>query len=258
MHQLSVIITTYNEEHNIEAVLESVKWADEIMVVDSYSTDQTVELAKRYTSNILQRPYTGPADQKNWAIVRAKYEWVLLLDADERVRPKLKTEIQDLLAEQTIPYDAFQIKRQNFFMNKKIRFSGWRGDKVIRLIRRDVCRYNDKQVHEEIDSQGIRLAQMVYKLDHFTFRNLDHFLDKMRRYADWSARDHLPKTRRVGWFHLWIKPSVRFCKHFFAQLGILDGKVGLIISVIMAWGVFLRYVKIKEIRSQEKNGKIIA
>ncbi len=249
---LTVIIPTFNEADNIRAAIASVNWADEIIVVDSYSTDQTVEIAQELGAKVLQRPYLGPADQKNWAIPKASHEWVLLLDADERIRLTLRQEIQELLAsEAEIPYDAFQIKRRNFFMGKKIRFSGWRGDRVIRLIRRDVCRYNDKQVHEEIMTEGIRLAALEHKMNHFTFKDLDHFLDKMRRYATWSAQDHAKRTKRVSWYHLWIKPVFRFFKHFFFQLGILDGKVGFIISVIMAWGVFLRYVKLQELRSKE-------
>ena len=193
--------------------------------------------------------YSVLRNKKNWAIPQAAHEWVLLLDADERVTPELKQEIQELLALPELEYDAFQIKRRNFFLGKKIRFGGWRGNKVIRLIRRDVCRYK-MQSHEELETEGIRLAQLEKKIDHFPFKDTAHFVDKMRQYAEWSAQDRLERTRKVGWFHLWIKPGIRFFKHFFVQLGFLDGKTGFIISSIMAWSVFLRYVKIKEIRQK--------
>lgn len=249
MFPLSVIIPTYNEAHNIEALLQSLDWVDEIMVVDSFSTDETVTLAKKYTSFVVQRKYTGPADQKNWAIPQVKHNWVLILDADERLTPELKKEIQTLLQAE-IKEDAFWIGRQSFFMGKKVQYSGWQGDAVIRLIQRDLCRYDNKQVHEEIQTQGINIGKLQYKLEHYTYKDLNHFLDKMQRYSAWSAQDHLAKTPRVTFFHLYLKPLFRFFKHYFIQLGILDGKVGFIISVIMAWGVFLRYVKIQEIHSE--------
>lgn len=246
MRSLSVIITTYNEEHNIEGVLQSVRWADDILIVDSFSTDRTLELARKFQVRILQRAYQGPADQKNWAIPQARNEWVLLLDADERVTPTLQKEILQILGRPEIPFDAFWIGRQNFFMGKKVRFSGWQGDAVIRLFRRDLCRYNDQQVHEEIITQGIRIGRLKNKMEHYTFKDTGHFLDKMRRYARWSAQDHSDKTRRVTFFHLYFKPLLRFLKHYIWQGGFLDGQVGFIISRIMAWGVFLRYLYMKE------------
>lgn len=246
MRSLSVIITTFNEEHNIEGVLESVRWADDILIVDSFSTDRTLELARKFQVRILQRKYQGPADQKNWAIPQARSEWILLLDADERVTPALKKEVQQILGQPEISFDAFWIGRQNFFMGKKIRFSGWQGDAVIRLFRRDLCRYNDQQVHEEIITQGIRVGRLKNKMEHYTFKDTGHFLDKMRRYARWSAQDHSDRTRRVTFFHLYFKPLLRFLKHYIWQGGFLDGQVGFIISRIMAWGVFLRYLYMKE------------
>jgi len=246
MQSLSVIITTFNEEHNIEGVLESVQWADEILIVDSFSTDRTLELARKYPVRILQRAYEGPADQKNWIIPQANHEWILLLDADERVTPALKKEVLNIIGQASIDFDAFWIGRQNFFMGEKVRYSGWQGDAVIRLFRRDVCRYNDQQVHEEIITDGIRISRLKSKMEHYTFRDTSHFLDKMRRYALWSAQDHLKKTPRVTFFHLYLKPFFRFLKHYLWQGGFLDGKVGFIISRIMAWGVFLRYLYIKE------------
>jgi glycosyltransferase involved in cell wall biosynthesis len=246
MRSLSVIITTFNEEHNIEGVLESIRWADDILIVDSFSTDRTLDLARKFQVRILQRAYQGPADQKNWAIPQARNEWILLLDADERVTTALKKEVQQILGQPEVLFDAFWIGRQNFFMGRKVRFSGWQGDAVIRLFRRDLCRYNDQQVHEEIIAQGIRVGRLKNKMEHYTFKDTGHFLDKMRRYARWSAQDHFDRTRRVTFFHLYFKPLLRFLKHYVWQGGFLDGQVGFIISRIMAWGVFLRYLYLKE------------
>lgn len=252
MRKLSVIIPTYNEEDNIEGVLKTVSWADEWIVVDNFSTDRTAGLAEGFGAKVLKRTYTGPADQKNWAIPQAAHEWVLLLDADERVTPELAQEIRHWMEQEAdIPFDAFWIGRQNHFMGRKIRYSGWQNDAVVRLIRRDVCRYDNKQVHEEIDTAHIRVSRLKAKMDHYTFKSLDHFLEKMQRYARWSAQDHAGKTGSIGLYHLWLKPSFRFFKHYILKGGILDGATGFIVSVIMAWGVFLRYVYLLAERRQK-------
>ncbi len=251
MEKITAIIPCNNEADNIIAALESIKWADEIIVVDSFSTDETPELAKRYTDKVFRRAYKGPADQKNWAITQATHQWILLLDADERITEPLKMEILSIL-EAGPSFDAYWIGRQNFFMDKKINYSGWQGDKVVRLIHRDKCRYDNKQVHEEIVTENINVSILENKMEHYTYKNLGHFLDKMRRYSEWSAQDYFDKTPEVGWYHLVVKPFFRFIKHFFLKKGFLDGKTGIIISAIMAWGVFLRYVKIREMHLSNK------
>lgn len=245
---LSVIITTYNEEHNLAALVSQLDWVDEIIVVDSFSTDQTLAIAQQFGVTILQRTYQGPADQKNWAIPQAKHPWVLILDADERLSSQLVSEIQTFVKDPNNTFDGFWIRRQNYFMGKKIRYSGWQGDKVVRLIQRDACRYNNKQVHEEIETKDKKIGQLQSALEHYTYKDLQHFMAKMERYAVWSAQDYLPKTSKVTFYHLSIKPFFRFFSHFVLQRGFLDGSIGFIISSIMAWGVFMRYAKIKEMQ----------
>ncbi|MEM9917116.1 MAG: glycosyltransferase family 2 protein [Bacteroidota bacterium] len=251
MPSISVIIPTFNEAAHIRQALQSVEWADELIIVDSYSTDNTLEIARQFPVRILQNTYKGPADQKNWAIPQATHSWVLLLDADERVTPQLADEIRHTLKEPN-PKDAYWIPRTNFFLGKRIRYSGWQNDKVIRLIRRDRCRYNNRQVHEEIETKGITVGQLQQPFQHFTCNELTPYLQKIRRYGQWSALDHQSKTPKVGYFHLLFKPLFRFCKHYFWQLGILDGRHGLIISFLMAWGVFLRYAYLQELQWKNK------
>lgn len=251
MRPLSVIITTLNEAENIEGVIASVEGADEVLVIDSFSQDDTRLLAEENGATVFERKYEGPADQKNWAIPQARNEWILILDADERVTPTLWKEIQQILEQKDILYDGFWISRQNHFMRQKVNYSGWQGDAVIRLIRRDVCRYNNKQVHEEIETDGIKIGKLSNKMDHYTFKNAEHFLDKMQRYGEWSARDHAAKTKSIGILQLFGKPFFRFIKHYFIQRGFLDGRVGFIISVIMAWGVFLRYLYMLELKNTD-------
>ena len=247
--KLTAIIPTKNEAHNIEAALKSVLFADEIMVVDSFSTDETVQLARTYTDFVLQREYDYPASQKNWAISQASHEWVLLLDADERIPHELQMEIIEILKNGT-DKSAFWIYRRNHFMGKPIRFSGWQNDRVIRLIRRDKCRYADKLVHEEIETNG-EVGVFKNRMLHFTYTDLKTYLEKMDRYTTWAAMEKMKKNRRVNFFHLGIKPLYRFFTHYFLRFGFLDGKHGLIISVLSAYSVFLRYVKIFRLKENE-------
>jgi len=253
MLPFSVLITTYNEEDNIRACIESVRWAEEIIIVDSFSSDHTLSIAQSFPqTKIFQREYTGPADQKNWAIPQAKFPWVLILDADERADTILKESISEIIPSNTTQ-DAFTISRINYFLGKRVQYSGWQNEKVTRLIRRDKCRYNSLQVHEDIEKSGLNIGHIQGGLHHYTYKSMGHFLEKMDRYAKWSAQDYLHKTKSIGWFHLFIKPFFRFFQHFVLKLGFLDGKVGFVISCIMAWGVFCRYLYMIDLKNSKKN-----
>jgi len=250
MKKLTVIIPTFNEEHNIVEVIKSVDFINEIMVVDSFSTDKTIELATPLATTIIQREYENSASQKNWAIPQAKHEWILLLDADERVTPELKKEVLEILKSET-NYRGFWIKRQNYFMGKRVCFSGWQGDKVIRLFKRDECRYEDKHVHAEIINEG-KIGVLKSKLIHNTFKSKESYLQKLERYAKWQAKDYDKKVSKITPFHTIVKPLVRFFKHYILQLGILDGYVGFIISLYQAKAVKMRYKYLKESRCKQK------
>ncbi len=247
MFKITAIIPCKNEAHNIEAVLKSVTWCNEILVVDSFSTDNTVELAKKYTDRIIQSEYINSASQKNRAIPQATHEWILLVDADERVTPELQKEIQTILASDTILFDAFWIYRRNYFMGKEIKYSGWQRDKVIRLFKRDACRYEEKQVHAEIITNG-KTGKLKNKLQHYTFKDIFHYLEKWDRYSTWSANDASKKVQNPNLYHFIIKPAFRFWKHYIIDLGILDGYVGFIVCSLAAKGVFMRYVKLYGLR----------
>jgi glycosyltransferase involved in cell wall biosynthesis len=250
MEKLTAIIPTKNEEHNIEAVLQSVSFADEIMVVDSFSTDKTIELAKKYTDFIIQREYQYSASQKNWAIPQASNQWVLLVDSDERVTPELREEIQNIL-EYGTDKTAFWIYRKNCFMGAQVKFSGWQNDRVIRLFRRDECRYEDKHVHAEIKTRG-KVGKLKNPMEHNTYKDLKTYLAKMDQYASWSAYDRIHKIKKVTWFHLAVKPLYCFFTHYFLRLGVLDGKTGFVISVISGYSVFLRFLKLMQIKNNEQ------
>ncbi len=246
----SILITTHNEATNLPRTLAAIQnWTDDLLIVDSFSTDQTPTLAAAAGARVEQRQYQGPADQKNWAIPRARHKWLLILDADEVVRPELRTEIDALLNAREDPAaEVYWIGRNNYFMGRRIKYSGWQNDSVVRLILRDRARYHEVQVHEEIDTTGLQVGCLRGRLDHYTFRSLDHFLAKMRRYARWSARDHAARTGKIGAYHLLIKPLFRFWKHYIVKSGWRDGAAGLVVAAVMAWGVFLRYAYMLEER----------
>src|SRR5262245_14253587 len=149
MQRLTALVTCFNEEAMIGDCLRSIAFADEIMVVDSFSKDRTLEMARPLATRILQHEYVNPAAQKNWAIPQAAHDWVLILDSDERATPELASEIKQILEHPA--YDGYWVRRRNFFWGKEIRYGAWRSDKVLRLFRRDRGRYQDKQVHEEVE-----------------------------------------------------------------------------------------------------------
>lgn len=249
MHKVTALIPCKNESHNIAQVINSVNWCDEILVVDSFSTDGTLDKAKQFPVKILQREYVNSANQKNWAIPQAAHEWILLVDADERVTPELKTEIQSILSRDTIVENAFWIYRKNYFLGKEIKYSGWQRDKVIRFFRRDYCKYEEKHVHAEIETTGA-VGSLKNKLVHNTYKDMQHYLEKWDRYSSWSAQDAAKRNVKPGVFHFFIKPAFRFFKHYFIDLGILDGIPGLIICSLAAGGVFMRYAKLYALQNQ--------
>lgn len=243
MNKLTAIIPTGNEIHNIEEVIASVNFADEILIVDSFSTDGTFEKAKALNTKVIQRAYQYSASQKNWAIPQAKHEWILLVDADERITPKLKDEIIAILKNPDEGSVAYWIGRDNHFMGEHVKYSGWKNDAVIRLFKRDYCKYEDKHVHAEILTNG-DVGRLTHKMYHNTYISMDKYLEKMNRYAWLQAKDYDSKTGKLTPYHFVIKPFWGFFKHYIIQSGFRDGIVGFTICNIQAYVVFMRYVKL--------------
>lgn len=241
--KVTAIIPVYNESHNIENTLKSVAFADEIMVVDSYSTDDTVAISKKYTNFIIQRDFGYPASQKNWAIPQATHEWILLLDADERVTLALQDEILEILNNPAPDINAYWIYRKNHFMGREVRYSGWQNDKVIRLFKKSHNRYEDKMVHEEIIPEG-KVGYLKNRLYHNTYVSLDHYLNKLNKYAYWQSRDYDRFTGKLTPFHFLVKPFWKFFKHYIIQQGFRDGIVGFSVSFLQSYSVVLRYMKL--------------
>ena len=248
-YPLTALIPTYNEIEHIEAVIQSVSFAQEILVVDSFSKDGTAEKARELGATVIQRAYDNSASQKNWAIPQAQFEWIILVDADERVPPALQNEIVQLL-QGNHPCKSYWIYRSNIFMGKRIRFSGWQGDKVVRFFHRDFCKYEEKHVHAEVITNG-KVGVLNHKLDHLTYKGLRHWLDKSDWYTTWGAYDRSNRIKKVGFFQLVFKPFFTFFRDYILRFGFLDGKVGFILCAQASWYVFFRAVKIWRINEGE-------
>jgi glycosyltransferase involved in cell wall biosynthesis len=252
---LSILIPTFNEEHNIGDCLESVKWADEIFVVDSFSQDRTLDICREYTERIVQHEYVNSATQKNWAIPQTTYEWVMIVDADERVSPQLKDSIEKAL-ENPQDYSGFYVKRESFFLDKLIEHGGWERDQVLRLFNKKRGRYQDREVHACIELDGNE-GYLEGPLYHYTYRNLDQYFEKFDRYTRWAAGDLKAAGRHATWTNLALRPFMRFLKMSVLRLSFLDGTHGLVLSMLAAYSVFMKYARLWEKELQEDPGKAV-
>lgn len=251
--KISAIVTSFNEEINIKDCLESVAWADEVLLVDSFSTDRTVEIAKSTPGvTVVQHEYFGSAAQKNWAMDRSEHSWVLIVDADERVTGDLGREILDVLSRGP-EANHFYIRRQNIFIDRIIRHSGWSTDRVVRLIRKGTVRYPNRRVHADIRPEG-PTPTLAAPMLHYTFRSFTQYLEKLHRYAEWGAAEARRRGKRSGTVELCLRPAWRFFRMYILQAGFLDGRHGFVLCALQAYGVFLKWAKVWEWERFDKNG----
>ncbi|MGA1364948.1 MAG: glycosyltransferase family 2 protein [Schleiferiaceae bacterium] len=250
MKRVTLLIPTFNVAEILPRCIESCAGLyDELLVVDSGSNDETLSVAARYGARIIQRDYENSASQKNWAIPQASEPWILLLDSDEWLSSELHREIADWRQrEEQDVLAGYWIYRANHFLGRRVRFSGWQGDKVIRLFQKDRCRYEPKQVHSEIVAQG-SVGRLRYRMNHNTFVDIPTWEAKLRRYAEWQAGDYDARTPQITAYHTVLKPAWRFLKHFVFRGGIFDGYVGYKVSTYAAWAVWLRYDVLRRRRS---------
>jgi len=242
--RITALIPTYNEEENIEKCLASVAWCDEVLVVDSFSTDRTRDIASLLGARILTHEYVNSAAQKNWAIPQASCPWVLIVDADERVTPELREEVTRLLAGGP-DAGAYSVPRVNHFMGRRVRHGGWEADRVTRLFRRDQARYQEREVHAEVETAG-PIPRLHSPLLHYTFRSFNQYWPKIQRYSDWGASQAFRDGRRAGFGSVLFRPLGRFLKMYFLRLGFLDGTHGLVLCMLAAFSVYLKYAKLWE------------
>jgi glycosyltransferase involved in cell wall biosynthesis len=245
-NKISVTIRTFNEEKNIRECLECVTWADEIVVVDSNSTDNTVAIVRDFTDKVIIQKWLGHVAQSQFATDRTANLWVLHLDADERISPALRDEIRALDLENS-PYDAYEMPRLHFFMNQWINHSAWYPDHKIRLFRKDLCTWGGYAPHDEVKVHG-RKKKLKNDLLHYIYRDIAHFAATKNNYSSLTAADHYKNGRRARIIDFTLRPLYAFLYRYFFRLGIADGIAGFTISVMEAHAVFMKYIKLYEIQ----------
>lgn len=247
-NKLSAVFITYNEIIHIDEVLTNVQFADEIIVVDSFSTDGTVErIKKRPNVTLIQRPFVNYTDQKSYAMSLASNDWILFMDADERLTDRLKNEIL-----KTINGDAsavaYYFYRTFMFGQKILRFSGWQSDKNFRLFRKSKVAFTKERiVHETLIVEG-EVAALKHKLIHYSYKDFEDYKGKMIKYGQMKAQEELAKDYDPNLYHFIFRPFYKFLNHFVFRFGFLDGKKGIIISYLNALGVYSRYRELKRLR----------
>ncbi len=253
---LSVVIITKNEEANIERCLSSVDWADELVVIDSQSTDKTVEIATRFGARIFSPVWRGYGPAKQEGVDRATHEWILSIDADEVVEPTLAKEIQDVVASET-DRAGYYMPRKTEFLGRWILHCGWYPDRLVRLFRKSKGRLSEVVVHEEVVVDG-PVGYLKGHLLHYSYPDLEHYLKKFNTYTTLGAEEAFRAGRKAGWADLVVRPPVAFIKHYISRQGFRDGVQGFIVSVLSATAVLVKYAKLwhkeKQVLEDDNNG----
>ena len=247
MIKISVTVITKDEEKNISDCLKSVEWADEIIVVDSESGDRTLELAKQFTDKVFIRKWEGYVPQKRYALSLATKEWVLSLDADERITPELKDEILNLSPGE---YSGFRIRRKNFLMNKEITSCGWEKDYQLRLFKRNKADLNDRLVHEKFVADG-NVGTLKNPMLHYTFSSFEEYLVKINSYTSLKAQELFTKKKRIGGWTIFSHTLSAFFAFFIIRRGFKDGVYGLIISLLHSVSTMMNYIKLWELQNKK-------
>jgi len=238
---VSVIVITRDEAHTIEACLQSVAWADEIVVLDSGSSDDTLAICRRYTDKVFETDWPGFGVQKNRALSHAGCDWVLSLDADERVTPELAEEISKRLA--TTEADGYILPFRSSYLGRFIRYGDWRGEKHLRLFRREAGRFTDDKVHERLIVEGV-VELLSCPVEHHSFADVDEVLDKVNRYSSAGAELKFARGKRSSMGKALSHAFWSFFKCYLLKAGFLDGRGVFLLAVSNAEGTFYRYVKL--------------
>jgi len=241
--KITATVITFNEEDNIAAALESLRWADEIIVVDSESTDHTVEIARRFTNRVFIRPWPGYSAQKNFAAEQASNDWIFSLDADERVSEELKREIEHIKQGAEPTAAAFEMPRSTFYLGRWIKHSGWWPDYKCRLYRRDRARWRGDYVHETLDADG-EVQKLNGNILHYTVRDASEHHLRMDRYTTLAAEEAHSRGKSASLFQLLLSPALVFVRSYVFKLGFLDGAPGLAIARFAAHYDFLKKLKL--------------
>lgn len=246
---VSCIMIVKDEERNIKACLQSLSWADEIIVVDSGSTDRTAEICKAHPGvKFFQRPWKGFGPHKNIALSLASSEWVFSIDADERVSKELASEILKTVANPS--FDAYRIRRKNIYRGRWVRRCGWWPDEVLRLFRRGAAKFSDRVVHEALEHGG-PTGTLEHPLEHHSYREAADFIHRVGRYSALGASQLSGRGKRVGVLNILGRTALAFLRSYILRRGFLEGRTGLLIAFSTAEVTFYKYMMLSEIEEKK-------
>lgn len=248
--KISATVITFNEEHNIADALESLAWADEVIVVDRESSDRTVEIARRFTDRVFLREWQGYSAQKNFAAAQAQNDWIFSLDADERVSPELAAELARLKQEPEPHVAGFEMPRLTFYLGRWIKHSGWYPDRKLRLYDRRSGRWRGDYVHEALEVDG-PVKRLNGEIQHFTVRDASEHHIRLDRYTTLAAKQALVNGKQASIASVVLSPIAAFVRSYFLRLGFLDGLQGLIIARFAAHYAFLKNLKLREMNRDD-------
>ena len=246
MPKVSVTIITLNEADHIAATIGSAAWADEVIVVDAESTDDTGAIAKASGAAVYTRAWTGYVDQKNHAASLASHDWIFSLDADERITPALAAEVRAVIAGGA-PHPAYRVPRVTFHLGRWIRTTDFYPDFQTRLYDRRAASWRGKYVHESVGTDG-PVGQLTSELEHYSYRDLADHLARINRYTSLAARQMHEAGRRARVVDLLVHPPAAFLRNYLLRRGILDGTVGLTLSLVNAYSVLIKFAKLWELQ----------
>ena len=247
MSKVSACIVTYNEESNIQRCLEGLEWADEIIVVDAQSGDRTVQLCQKYTDNVFSHTWLGHVRQKNLALSKASGDWILCLDADERVTPELAEEMK--LSVLTSDCNGYYIPRKTYYLGRWINHSNWYPDYKLRLIRRGKGEWKGIDPHDRLEVTG-KTGYLKGDILHYSYENISHHLKKINSYTSIMASESKRRGKKFSYLDLFLRPPLKFIKMYVIKGGFMDGFPGFIIAVLGSYYVFLKYAKWWELEKQ--------
>lgn len=245
MEKISVTVITFNEEDNIERCLKSLQWADEIVVLDSFSSDRTVEICRNYTEKVFQEKWQGYGKQKNLCASRTSQRWVLNIDADEVVSPECAQAIQREL-KMGPRHPLYQFPRKNFFGDRWVRFGGWYPDKISRLYDKTKISFKESRVHEKLtpDNDSGFIGKPLL---HYSYDGLADYMDRLNRYSTLFAEEKRQTDWKAGWTHLYLRPPLTFFKNYIVRQGFREGFLGMFLAVSAGFYTYLKYAKTRKI-----------
>jgi glycosyltransferase involved in cell wall biosynthesis len=251
---LSVAIITKNEEENIRSCLQSISFAGQIILVDSGSTDSTLQIAAEFNCEVYNEQWRGFGPQKQLAIEKCRLPWILVLDADERIPPQTAESIKNIITNPRIREAGFRFPRKNYFQGRWIRHAGWWPDRVVRLFRKESGRITSAKVHEAVEVAGI-VGELDFPIEHFTESSLSKIIQKIDKYSTLGAEEAFKDGKHSSAFSAFMRAFFTFNQDYFLRLGILDGRQGLTLAVTDAVNKFFKYAKLSEFGQTCQDGK---